>query len=189
MKKSLLILETALSLLFVSCSSTTRFGEKFDYAFSRVLVNEGGYVNDPDDRGGETKFGISRAKYKDLDIKNLTIDQAKSIYYRDYWLAIKANEISDYDLAMKVFDISVNFGILRCKEIARRALRSTYGQPSLLLREENWDVAIFLINRVQNKVAFLTALRSESAGSYRAIVEKNVTQEKFLNGWLNRAYK
>lgn len=51
-----------------------------------VLKFEGGYVNDPKDPGGETNFGISKRQYPNLDIKNLTKDQAKQIYFRDYYL-------------------------------------------------------------------------------------------------------
>ena len=57
----------------------------FDRAFRFLIGEEGGYVNDPADPGGETKFGISKRAYPQLDIKSLTLDQAKAIYRRDYW--------------------------------------------------------------------------------------------------------
>ena len=47
----------------------------------------GGYTNDPDDPGGETKYGISKRSYPHLDIAGLTIDQARDIYHYDYWMA------------------------------------------------------------------------------------------------------
>ena len=49
-----------------------------------LIEREGGYVNDPDDPGGETKFGISKRAYPHLDIKNLTEEHAADIYYNDY---------------------------------------------------------------------------------------------------------
>ena len=49
----------------------------FDEIIEKVLEHEGGYVNDPDDLGGETKYGITKRFYPDVDIKNLTIDGAK----------------------------------------------------------------------------------------------------------------
>ncbi|GIW22249.1 MAG: hypothetical protein KatS3mg068_1256 [Candidatus Sericytochromatia bacterium] len=52
----------------------------FDIAISKTLKWEGGYVNDPKYPGGETKFGISKAFYPTLDIKNLTLQKAKEIY-------------------------------------------------------------------------------------------------------------
>ena len=57
----------------------------FDLAIPIVLENEGGYVNDPADPGGETKYGISKRSYPALDIKNLTVEQATAIYLRDFW--------------------------------------------------------------------------------------------------------
>ena len=58
-------------------------------AVKEVLKIEGGYVNNPNDRGGETKYGISKRAYPNVDIKNLTLDKAKQIYYNDYWYNIK----------------------------------------------------------------------------------------------------
>ena len=52
----------------------------FDSAFTIILGSEGGYVNDPRDSGGETKYGIAKKFYPNLDIKNLTVEQAKAIY-------------------------------------------------------------------------------------------------------------
>lgn len=48
---------------------------------------EGGYVNNPKDPGGETKYGIAKRSHPDVDIKNLTLDGAIDIYHREYWLA------------------------------------------------------------------------------------------------------
>ena len=50
---------------------------EFDKYFEELIGHEGGYVNDPDDRGGETKYGISKLSYPSLDIKNLTIERQK----------------------------------------------------------------------------------------------------------------
>jgi lysozyme family protein len=43
---------------------------KFDQIIDKVLKHEGGYVNDPNDPGGETNYGISKRAYPDVDIKN-----------------------------------------------------------------------------------------------------------------------
>jgi hypothetical protein len=62
-----------------------RMSEHFERAVAFVLRHEGGYVNDPRDPGGETKYGISKRAYPRLDIKGLTEADAKEIYRRDYW--------------------------------------------------------------------------------------------------------
>ncbi len=57
----------------------------FDTAVTKTLIHEGGsrVTDDPDDRGGLTRYGISQRSYPDLDIRNLTEDQAKEVYKRD----------------------------------------------------------------------------------------------------------
>jgi len=84
--------------------------ENFDKAFEFVLKWEGGYVNNPKDPGGETKYGISKRSYPNLDIKNLTKEQAKSIYYADYWLKAKCNDYA-YPRDIIIFDTAVNTGV------------------------------------------------------------------------------
>lgn len=81
----------------------------FDSAFTRLLGNEGGYVNDPKDPGGETKWGISKRSYPALDIKNLTQEQAKEIYLRDFWMPLGA--ATHPAIKFQVFDFAVNAGI------------------------------------------------------------------------------
>ena len=65
----------------------------FDEIIDNVLESEGGYVNDKDDAGGETNMGISKKAYPDLDIKNLSKEEAKQIYYEDYWCPSKADQL------------------------------------------------------------------------------------------------
>ena len=55
----------------------------FKIAFKEIIGVEGGYVNNPNDKGGETKYGISKRAYPNLDIKNLTLKKAEEIYYND----------------------------------------------------------------------------------------------------------
>ncbi|MFN8493825.1 MAG: glycosyl hydrolase 108 family protein [Caldilineaceae bacterium] len=75
-----------------------------------VLRWEGGYVNDPNDPGGETNYGISKRSYPQLDIANLTLDQAVEIYQRDYWQASGADKLP-WPLSLVHFDSAVNCGM------------------------------------------------------------------------------
>lgn len=79
-------------------------------AINHTLELEGGYVNDPKDSGGQTKYGISKKAYPDLDIKNLTISQAMEIYRKDYWDRCKCDYMPDA-LSVAVFDFAVNSGV------------------------------------------------------------------------------
>ena len=52
-----------------------------------VLKNEGGLAEKNTwDKGGITNFGISKAQYPNVDIRNLTQDDAVQIYHDDYWI-------------------------------------------------------------------------------------------------------
>lgn len=86
--------------------------EKFRKSLKFTLAEEGGYVNDPKDPGGETKWGISKRAYPLLNIKNLTPQQAADIYAKDYWDASGCDNIP-WPLCAVVFDTAVNCGVGR----------------------------------------------------------------------------
>lgn len=87
-----------------------------------VLKHEGGYVNHPTDPGGETKYGISKRAYPDVDIAALTEEDAEEIYYRDYWSRIKGDDLPA-GVSCVVMDYAVNSGISR----ASKALQAACG--------------------------------------------------------------
>lgn len=93
----------------------------WEKAIAFVLKMEGDYTLDPNDPGGETKYGISHKAYPSLDIKNLTIEQAKEIYQRDYWQACRCDELPS-GFALCVFDTAVNQGVGKAKRILQMAL-------------------------------------------------------------------
>jgi lysozyme family protein len=84
----------------------------FEQALKFVLEREGGYVNDPLDPGGETKYGISKKSYPNVDIRNLTPELAGSIYQADYWAPCGCDD-RPAPLALVVFDTAVNIGTAR----------------------------------------------------------------------------
>lgn len=81
----------------------------FERAFAIVVGGEGGYVNDPRDPGGETKFGISKRAYPNEDIASLTLERAKQIYRRDYWERASC-DLLPWNWGLAVFDMAVNMG-------------------------------------------------------------------------------
>lgn len=93
----------------------------FDQAFDKLIGHEGGYVNDPRDPGGETKYGISKRAYPNVDIKNLTLDQAKQIYKRDYWDKCHGDNLPD-NMRFGMFDVAVNSGITTAVKLLQRAV-------------------------------------------------------------------
>lgn len=94
----------------------------FEKCIGFILKHEGGYVNHPRDPGGETNMGIAKKFYPDLDIKNLTVAQAKEIYLNDYWLKNKCDQMP-LKVALVVFDSTVNQGFVAAAKILQRALR------------------------------------------------------------------
>lgn len=72
-------------------------------------MEEGPYVFDPDDPGGETKYGIAKRFHPNLDIKNLTIAQATEIYDKEYWDRYSVEELPE-QIRLQYFDMVVNMG-------------------------------------------------------------------------------
>jgi lysozyme family protein len=95
--------------------------DPFDLALALLLRHEGGYGNDPNDPGGETKFGISKRAYPSLDIRALTEAEAAAIYRRDYWDALRCDALPPA-LAVCLFDCAVNQGEGAAVRLLQRAL-------------------------------------------------------------------
>lgn len=96
---------------------STAFGKAFDH----LMEWEGGYVNDPNDPGGETKYGICKRSYPSLNIAALKLEDAKKIYFTDYWNPNKCEQMP-YPIALNVFDMSVNMGVKTGAMVLQEAL-------------------------------------------------------------------
>lgn len=94
---------------------------QFIKIINRVLGHEGGWVNDPNDPGLETKWGISKRSYPNVDIKNLTRNQAIAIYHRDFWVPIGGDMVSD-GAAHQLMDGAVNSGPREAIRFLQRAV-------------------------------------------------------------------
>lgn len=84
----------------------------FDQCFDRLMGHEGGYVNDPRDPGGETKWGVSKRSYPGLDIANLTKEHAKDIFKRDFWDKVGGDSLWD-GVAFQLADFAYHSGPTR----------------------------------------------------------------------------
>ena len=97
----------------------------FDQAIDIIIGLEGGLVDNPKDSGGVTKYGISLAAYPNLGrdgIINLTEDQAKKIYYDDYWMKLSIYEFPE-SLRLCLLDSAINQGVSGAIKCLQRALR------------------------------------------------------------------
>lgn len=97
----------------------------FEKCMRWIFLAEGGYVNDPKDRGGETKYGISKRSYPHLDIKDLTEEGAANIYLKDYYNKCKCDKLP-YDLSVAVFDCAVNQGYSIAIKLLQEALKKQH---------------------------------------------------------------
>ena len=95
--------------------------QRFEDAYARLSIHEGGFTDDPNDRGNWTsgqigvgelkgsKKGISAMSYPHLDIKNLTDEEIKQIYLKDFWQKLRCDELPP-PLDEFLFDFGVNSG-------------------------------------------------------------------------------
>lgn len=157
----------------------------FDVAFSRLINVEKGFTDDKADPGnwtsgrvgiGElkgTKFGIAANTYPDLDIKNLTLEQAKAIYLRDWWMRIGADVI-DGAIVYQMWDFAVNAGMSTAKRLLQRIVGvaddGQIGEHTLAaVKAIDIDDVLFRFNA--SKIRYYTSLAKWS---------------DFGKGWMNR---
>jgi len=153
---------------------------EFNEIIEKVLEHEGGYVNDKDDLGGETKYGITKRFYPHLNIKKLTREQAKEIYYKDYWIPSKAHKLPEH-LRYPYFDCVVNTGQRRAVKILQQACNN---KNTFEIKEDG------LIGAAT--ISACKKLEEDRFVSYRILfysllISENPTQEKFWYGWYKRA--
>lgn len=140
-------------------TETIKNDEQFQKCIKFVMSDdvEGGYVNDPKDPGGETKFGISKRAFPGEDIKNLTRERAEVLYYQHYWLPYTGG--IDWPLNLCVFDCAVNQGGSK----ARKYLSITQQAKG------DWK--------------YFVKLREED---YTRLRDKTLWAKRFYKGWMNR---
>lgn len=140
--------------------------ELFKKALKFVLDREGGYVNNPNDRGGATNKGITQNTYNSYlkskgqstkDVRNITQAEVEEIYYSRYWLSAGCDKMSP-KFAVLCFDTAVNMGVGRVKPFLESCQYS--------------DVDVFIIERIRKYNEFA----------------KTQSQRAFLHGWLNRVF-
>lgn len=111
-----------------------KYPDNFNTLFTRLIGNEGKYSDDKNDPGnwtggrvnvGELKgtmYGLAANTYPDLDLKNLTLEQAKEIYFRDWWLKLGADHL-EFAITWQLWDTAINSGMGNAKRLLQRAAR------------------------------------------------------------------
>jgi len=169
----------------------------FVLAYPAVLKIEAGYVNDPNDPGGETNFGITKRDHPDEDIKNLTKERAIAIYKAKYWDPLRLDFINDQEIADKLLDMSVNLGTETTAMRLQRALNYTLVGRPVIIDGDIGPQTLAAINALARVAAIGPdletlglALRAYHAARYIELVEgPDPRFDTFAKGWLRRAMK
>jgi lysozyme family protein len=168
-----------------------------DMMIDDVIRREGGYVYHPADRGGPTKYGITRASLgrycgrpaTTAEVAALSLDRARQIYRRDYSQAPGIDRLPAR-IQPFVFDSAVNHGAVRAIGFVQQVCNQAgFGGPEGLAvdgvcgpkttraaHDADWTMKGWL----------LAALLEERRNFYHAIVARDPGQAVFLNGWLAR---
>lgn len=169
---------------------------------AEVIKREGGYVNDPTDRGGETKFGITvkvaRENGFQGDMKFLRYEIAFSIYEQRYWDTLKLDNICDLneELAKQLFDFGVNSGVSTAGKCLQNVLNVLNKQGTLYLDlftdgvlGSKTLIALkkFIEHRKQDGLKLLAeVVRGQRISFCVDIAMRDQTQERYQYGWLTR---
>jgi len=158
----------------------------FNRAVEHLLDIEQGYVNDPDDPGGETKYGISKRSYPDVDIKNLTPEHAKRIYFRDWWEPLSLTEVFNQELASQIFKFAVNAGIHRAVIVLQTSINEVFGLPTVVVDGIFGPQTRHAMLEVQSGLleTYLCAFFKLGIIQYYASLKK----KKYIFGWLKRVF-
>jgi len=155
--------------------------QNFEQCMGWLLEHEGGYVNHPNDPGGETNLGVTRAVYEqyvgrqvmDGEMEGLTHDDVYPIYKENYWDRLRADDLpSGVDFC--TFDWGVNSGTSR----AAKALQRIVGV------EQDGGIGPMTLQAVagMEPVDIVEQMHHMRDGFYRSLT----TFETFGRGWLRR---
>ena len=151
----------------------------FEEIIEVVLEHEGGYVNDPEDPGGETKYGVSKRAYPNEDIKNLTEEKAKDIYRRDYWERYRCAELPE-SLRHIYFDMCVNMGAGRATKIMQETANAK--GANLKIDGGMGPMTVGAMKSVE-----LERVRAYRVKYYATLIERKPDLAKFYFGWFKRS--
>ena len=164
--------------------------DRFERIFDYLLIVEGGYSDDKNDKGGKTKFGIIEEEARDFgykgDMQDLTIDFAKNIYLKKYYLGNKLDKVVNDKVALSICDWAVNSGRNGIKN-AQAALNRINGS-NLDIDGIVGNKTLEALNTVDSE-KFLEVYHNLQRIYYKAKIEADRTQERFLTGWLNRVQR
>lgn len=187
----------------------------FESVYQHVLLREGGYVNDKDDSGGETNYGITKAVAREYgyngSMKDISVTTVRTIYKDQYWNALKLDEVENQSVADTIADMGINAGVWRSAKMVQKVLNKEFGS-GLVEDGKLGAKTITKLNSV-NQEKFHAAFNKLRLGYYDYIMNyesRNVLLDayfetlhplypakilrghtknlKYRKGWYNRTY-
>ncbi|WP_237058296.1 glycoside hydrolase family 108 protein [Microbulbifer sediminum] len=160
-----------------------------------ILRREGGFVDHPADRGGPTRYGITRAtlsaylgrEAQYAEVKNLEREVARQIYQRNYFYQPQIDQLPPA-IQPFIFDCAVNHGPGRAIKFVQDVCNRAGYKPALSVDGTMGPDTRKGAEWAQGQLgeSFLRALLEERLNFYRRIVERDPSQDVFLAGWTNR---
>lgn len=150
---------------------------RFELSIAKTLIHEGGYVNHPNDPGGETNMGITKRDHPLEDIKNMTVMRATEIYREGYWKDLWS-QIESQLVCDKLFDCGVLFGVHTAVRILQLTLNTT--QDGLFGLN-----TLAAVNQAE-EISLLKGYKTNLVTHTFNIATANLKLRIFLKGWANR---
>ena len=153
----------------------------FDRLFNELIVLEGGYSNHPQDKGGETMYGITRETARAYgytgNMRNMPLATAKEIYRKGFWEKYKCSQMPEV-LADHFFDACVNHGAGNAARFLQRALG--VADDGIIGK-----ITLAAVNDCSNVLALIVRFNNERLAFYTKLSGFN----SFGRGWVNRVVK
>lgn len=177
----------------------------FNEAIEQILKNEGGYSNKPSDNGGATKYGITEKVARENgykgDMRYLSENTAKTIYYNQYWIKSGADKVAtiSFNIAFLLFDFAVNSGVSNAVKKLQTAINKIIKNiknktelkvdgiigPKTLLEIEYWEENIQFLSFIAEIIKYYTSLKNTNTGfkaNGAGWVNRVANNIDFLNG-------
>ena len=177
--------------------------DHFYQAIERTMAFEGGWSDDPDDRGGQTTYGITEGTWKSfrdrgvwkgaplpIDVAQITREHAIWVYLHFYWDSIRLGDLQSGIIASRVFDCGVNCGTGRAVKLLQQAHNAIVpdGWGELKTDGIMGSITLRAVNRLSDKYeqALLGAFNAMRFNYYATIIQNTASQRKFVRGWASR---
>lgn len=167
-------------------------------AYHHILLNEGGYVNDPDDPGGETYKGVARKMHPkwagwafidsmkavpgfpaNIETSVELREMIGNFYLSEFWNKIDGDEIDNQANAQSIFDFAINAGVETAVSLAQKVVKTK-------VDGDMGPITLKAINAF-DPAHFQAAFTVEKIRRYAAIVKKRPVSRKYFYGWVLRA--